>query len=213
MQPQITPTTKQAPPLVWNSQESTYYWYIDLNPDYIYNGKYQRNQDGSGKVITGYSMTQRQSEGMDKQKVLRRVIKMIKENGYLTDKQGLNVFRTKLITVYHRKGPVIDKRRDFSILLLSPHKSFFTAENGGWLPSLETKEYLQDEYRKLVTEEPLPKPIKSDKEIYLDIDYQFLKLGNNFEAMKAYCSRLRNNGHDMEDVVNFFNAYKAKYLG
>ena len=92
--------TKYVP---WDKIHSTYYWKINLKPEYQYNGVTQ---------LTGYSKKCNQNEAMDKTQMLKTKILMFHKTSYLK--------RINSIEIWRREGSYIDTKNDPKILILFP---------------------------------------------------------------------------------------------
>ena len=188
----------------WDKNYSTFYWNIIYNPNILYNGRKQVKEQ------PGYSKAQGRGENTDKQKRLQDIVAMLNQH-YIN--------QCNFIYLYRRWGTVINKHKDYMILILTPKNCVWMSEDPEFEPTPETIKSIDNIYLERNNpgagsiELPLKTIKQPDRDIFLDIDYQHMKIGSSFEELEHHCDKLRKYGHRIPVVVDFFNAYKMKYLG
>jgi hypothetical protein len=190
--------------LRWDNATSTYWWIIWLNQNMEYNGKKQVEKiDGSSKPVGG-------TERPNKEQLLITHLNMFQTRGYID--------RSNYIQIFHNRTGIINKATDRCILTLYPAGNCNCAEDY-FTPAIQKalKDLfdLRDRFNKEAKGHsiiPYIKPDENDKKIFLDINAQASRIGNNFAQLEAYCKRLVRWGHSFAEATDFFNRYKATFL-
>lgn len=185
-------TQKNSPK--WDTEHSTFYWRIYLDPNHA-----QNNPDV--KHLDGHSKQRHQKENSDLVILLRRKIINLHNNGYFK--------RMQRIAIKQKTDFAIDKRKDPTILILYPthyeipplNQATILKLHGSWL-----ERFYECINKNLSMESLLPtgrKIVSQDQ--YLDITKFHFR---NIAQLYSHAARLLLNGHPEGSVNHFIERYK-----
>lgn len=183
---------------IWDDQFSTFWWVFDLDRNHPQN---------SPKVnpMPGYSKKMNQSEALDKEYLLRKVIGMMIRHGYHS--------RSHQIDIYKRVGTIINKRSDLLLVTLFAD-NFLINEvligKPGYGPLCL---YLKELYERIGSgqvPQPTGPPMNTavSKEDRLNIDKIYLASSGDLEV---YCLRLSHDGFPAAQIQRFKRQYLEKF--
>jgi hypothetical protein len=176
---------------------STYWWIIVLD---------SRHPDNNPNGITmhGYSKFQGHDEMFDKEMLLLKKILMLAQHGYVKKCQEIEIF--------WRAGNFVDKKNDEKMLTLYP-RSFILEKRFMQPKFLKLQTFLTKLYDAIAhgkqIDNLLPKrKINFTKDDYIDVNKWFFK---SKAQLSTHCTRLIQNKHPFDAVINFREKYLEKY--
>jgi hypothetical protein len=181
-------------PFQWDTLTSTYYWYIELDPNHAQN---------SVPGLTGYSKVVNQNEAQDKDNLLKRKIVTLFNNSYL--------LRAKKIEFYQRSGDYIDKKRDPKILILY-RDNYDIPELNHDIIFKKFGAFLKEFYYRLENRKSMEGILPKQKNLSTNLDDLFNVDKYNFPSLAhlyAKASNFSRHGHAPGLIDDFVRKYRT----